>query len=176
MNEMITTIAGNAVAEVRTYRHPDQSETASVRVANNSSYFDRAKEEWVDRDANFVTVFASGSLAVGLQRSVSKGDPLVVFGRLSTRQWTTEDGKERASISMTAKSLGHDLTYGSAVFERARKRAEEPPMDPNTGEILPLEGGSGRLDADQDGEATAGPLVAEDALGAGQEDDSLLTQ
>jgi len=53
-----------------------------------------------------------------------KGDPVVIVGRLALREWE-QDGRAGSTLDLTADVIGHDLTRGTATFERTR-RVEMP--------------------------------------------------
>jgi single-strand DNA-binding protein len=52
--------------------------------------------------------------------SVSVGDPVIVHGRIDTRDWKTEQGEPRMSYEVDAYAVGHDLARGRAVFTKGR--------------------------------------------------------
>jgi single-strand DNA-binding protein len=56
---------------------------------------------------------------------VSKGDRICTTGRLKVRDW---DNGERTgtSVEIEAEVLGHDLSWGNAVFTRTVLVREEP--------------------------------------------------
>jgi single-strand DNA-binding protein len=55
--------------------------------------------------------------------SISKGDRILVMGRLRVRDW---DNGERAgtSVEIEAESIGHDLVWGSTTYTRTVKTQE----------------------------------------------------
>jgi single-strand DNA-binding protein len=59
-------------------------------------------------------------LAEGVTHSVLTGDPLVVTGRMYTRDWVGDDGQHRVSYELEAIAVGHDLSRGFARFTRHR--------------------------------------------------------
>ena len=59
-------------------------------------------------------------LAEGVGASIALGDPVVVVGRLFTRDWTDADGNARTSYEMEAVAVGHDLARGKGKFFRNR--------------------------------------------------------
>jgi single-strand DNA-binding protein len=73
-------------------------------------------------------------LAINASTSVSKGDRILVAGRLRVRDW---DNGERAgtSVEIEAESIGHDLAWGSAVFTRTVLVREAEPADPEAAEV-----------------------------------------
>jgi single-strand DNA-binding protein len=62
-------------------------------------------------------------LAEGVNQSVVTGDPLVVTGRMYTRDWVGDDGQHRVSYELEAVAVGHDLSRGFARFARHRPAA-----------------------------------------------------
>ena len=59
-------------------------------------------------------------LAEGVAASVIVGDPVIVYGRIYTRDWKDENGNTRISYEMEAYSIGHDLARGRARFFRSK--------------------------------------------------------
>lgn len=135
MREPRTTITGNVTKDVTEHRYEDGTVTAVIRLASTSRYFDQDKKDFTDRKTEFFTVFARRSLARNVIDSVRKGDPLIVTGRLGSAEWT-KDGVTGFSMTVQAEAIGHDLTYGAGVFTRASRRAAEPLIDEQSGEIL----------------------------------------
>ncbi|GAB3943948.1 hypothetical protein GCM10027614_33350 [Micromonospora vulcania] len=63
------------------------------------------------------------------------GDPVVVCGRLYTRDWTDDAGNHRTLYELEAVAVGHDLSRGRARFLRNR-----PSMTTSTVEDAEAEG------------------------------------
>jgi single-strand DNA-binding protein len=93
---------------------------ANFRVASTARRFDREKSQWVDGNNLRVRVTAWRRLAEGVASSIAVGDPVVVYGRLYSRDWKDENGNNRVSYEMEAFSIGHDLARGRAKFFRTR--------------------------------------------------------
>lgn len=141
MRDIHTTIRGNITKKPQRCTGNDG---VQVRVAVNSTYFDRDKNVWAERKTEFITVFARGSLARNVLESLDKGQPVIASGRLGSSQWEREDGTVGHSLVLQAETLGHDLTFGSSTFRRPPRRDDDvPDMDPDTGEILSQATGSG---------------------------------
>jgi len=89
----------------------------SFRIACSQRRFDAGRGIWVDGETNWYTVTAFHSLAINTAGSVNKGDRIIVNGKLRVRDW---DNGERAgtSVEIEADSIGHDLSWGSSVFNR----------------------------------------------------------
>ena len=134
MREMHTTIRGNVTKAPA----PCNGNTgAQVRVAVNSTYFDRETQQWADRKPEFITVFAHGKLSQNILGSLTKGQPIIATGRMGSSEWTREDGTTGYSLVLQADSLGHDLTYGTSSFQKSpRPDTDVPEIDRSTGEII----------------------------------------
>jgi len=75
-------------------------------------------------DRLFVTVTCWRKLANGVAASLSKGDPVVVTGRLFTRGYEVE-GQKRSVTEVDAIAVGPDLSRCSAELLRVRRAASE---------------------------------------------------
>lgn len=89
----------------------------SFRLASSLRHFDRKTNTWVDAGTNWYTVSAFRRLALGAAASISKGDRVIVTGRLRLRDWKSAD-KAGMSIEVDADALGHDLNWGTASYMR----------------------------------------------------------
>jgi single-strand DNA-binding protein len=99
----------------------------SFRLASTQRRFDRTESRWVDGDTNWYTITAFRQLAINAAGSVAKGERVIVTGRLRIRDWTAGD-KAGTTVEIDADAIGHDLSWGSAVFTRSVSTAvrEEP--------------------------------------------------
>ena len=77
--------------------------------------------EWGDEQTIWVTVSCSGRLAEHVRLSLHKGDPVIVGGRLRSRQWVDANGVEHEQLQIRATTVGHDLTAGCANFYRLKR-------------------------------------------------------
>ena len=97
----------------------------SFRLASSKRRFDRTKKIWIDGETNWFTITSFRQLAINSASSISKGDRIVVNGKLKVRDW---DNGERSgtSVEVEAESLGHDLVWGTAEFTRTVLVREDP--------------------------------------------------
>jgi single-strand DNA-binding protein len=100
----------------------------SFRLASSKRRFDRTKKIWVEGETNWFTINSFRQLAINSASSISKGDRIVVSGRLKVRDW---DNGERSgtSVEIEADSLGHDLVWGTTQFSRTVLVREDPEDD-----------------------------------------------
>lgn len=103
-------------------------------MASTARRFDRSSDQWVDGDRVIVTVNCWKRLADGTHATVHKGDPVVVSGRLRTREYECE-GRWRSSTGVDANAVGIDLARKVAprvtgppepASDRMWEAAEEP--------------------------------------------------
>ena len=103
-----------------TPRHITTSEglaITSFRLASSQRRYDRVQQRWIDGDTNWYTVSAFRNLAQNAATSVSKGDRVVLTGRVRIRDWENTD-RSGTTVEVEAESVGHDLTWGTAVYTR----------------------------------------------------------
>ena len=95
----------------------------SFRLAASLRKFDRTLNRWVEAETNWFTITSFRQLAINASMSISKGDRILVMGRLRVRDW---DNGERAgtSVEIEAESIGHDLVWGSTTYTRTVKSQE----------------------------------------------------
>ena len=119
MNETLVTVVGNLVDDPRLRTTESGVEVTSFRVASTARRLDRDANRWVDYGQLFLGVSCWRMLGVNVVASLRKGDPVVVSGRLFTRQYE-RDGQLRSSYEMDAVAVGPDLARGTATFQRTR--------------------------------------------------------
>ncbi|MEV0723928.1 single-stranded DNA-binding protein [Micromonospora purpureochromogenes] len=119
MFDTYVTIVGNVLTAPE-WRRTTQSNTlvANFKVASTARRLDRDSGRWVDGNSLRVRVNCWRKLAEGVAASVMVGDPVVVAGRLYTRDWTDDAGNHRTVYELEAVAVGHDLSRGRARFLR----------------------------------------------------------
>jgi single-strand DNA-binding protein len=134
MNDIFTTVIGNAVTDVSLRTTTTGVSVASFRIASNPRRFDKATNSWIEQETNFLTITAWSQLAENVALSVHKGQSLVVSGKLKIRQW--QDGeKNGTSVEIDAVSIGHDLNRGTSEFTKIKRVSENFDQDPWVNEV-----------------------------------------
>jgi single-strand DNA-binding protein len=126
MNDITMTIVGNVVRDVELRFTSAGDPVASFRVAMSSRRFDRATERWVDSDTHYFTVTCWRSMAHNVVQSVTKGMPVVVTGRLRTREVERPCGDHGHLVryhDIEATAVGPDLARGTATFTKVKRDA-----------------------------------------------------
>lgn len=101
----------------------------TMRVAWTPRRLDRVTGEWVDADTSFLSVACYRKLAENAATCLRKGDPVVVRGRVSVRDFEDKNGLQRTTVEVDATSVGHDLSRGVAQFQRVRPQTGMTAME-----------------------------------------------
>lgn len=127
MSEIVT-VSGLVATTPRHLVTQDGLPITSFRLAASHRRFDRKENKWIDGETNWFTVTAFRQLAINSAGSVSKGERVLVTGKLRVRDW---DNGERAgtSVEVEADAIGHDLTWGTATFTRTVLVREPDPAE-----------------------------------------------
>lgn len=108
MFETPVTIVGFVLTEPTTHALRNGHRVTRFRLAATARRFDRTAQEWVDGDRVVATVKCWTRMADRVAGEVRKGDPLLVNGRLSTREHES-GGQRRLIVEVQADALGVDL-------------------------------------------------------------------
>lgn len=117
-------VVGTIATDPRFSRTGSRAAFCSFRIACHDRRFDREQGQWIDGEVNWLTVSAFRGLAEHAHASFSKGDRVIVSGRLRIRKWTTED-RSGTNVEVEAEALGHDLRCGVSSFSRRTSSADQ---------------------------------------------------
>jgi single-strand DNA-binding protein len=154
------TIVGNAL-NTPEWRRLESSKTlvAKFKVAATSRRYDREHGRWVDGASLRVRVNCWRRLAENVSASVLSGDPLIVTGRMYTRDWIGDDGQRRVSYELDAVAVGHDLSRGQSRFTRQRRASSTTVVDEDDRSAgRPDDGPAERSDGAGSGGVDEGPV------------------
>ncbi len=118
MNDTFVTVVGNVVDSPRRVSL-DNGAVTNFRMASTSRRYDAGRQEFVDSGTFWVDVECWGALSSNVSASVSKGDPVLVHGVLTTHSWESEAGP-RSKPRIKAFAVGPNLVRGTSVFKRDR--------------------------------------------------------
>ncbi|WP_346622481.1 single-stranded DNA-binding protein [Blastococcus montanus] len=116
MNDTLVTVVGNVVDSPRRVSLQSGAVT-NFRMASTSRRYDAAREEFVDSGTFWVDVECWGALSGNVSASLSKGDPVVVHGALTTQSWESDAGP-RSKPRIKAFAVGPNLQKGRSLFTR----------------------------------------------------------
>jgi len=82
----------------------DSKAIATITVACNDSYKDKATGQMVDK-TEFVRVVAFGRLAEIIGEYLKKGSQVYIEGKIQTRKWQDQQGQDRYTTEIVANDL-----------------------------------------------------------------------
>ena len=115
--------------------------------------------EWGDEQTIWVTVSCSHRLAEHVRLSLRKGDPVIVGGRLRSRQWVDANGVPHEQLQIRATTVGHDLTGGTSTFYRLKRAVAGEVIEPGA-EVLEAGNDGDRVDGEETGSIDVASLAA----------------
>lgn len=78
---------------------------AKFSVATNEGYFDKNSSAWKELPTEWHNIVAWGLLAQKAEKSLGKGDMVLVEGKIRTRKWQDKSGQDRYTTEINADSL-----------------------------------------------------------------------
>jgi single-strand DNA-binding protein len=96
------------------HRRRENARAATQRIQQDG--------EWRDGDASFPRVNIWRGQAEHLADSLTKGDRVMVTGRLRQRSWETPEGEKRSVTELEADEVGASLKWATAKVERTTHR------------------------------------------------------
>jgi single-strand DNA-binding protein len=78
---------------------------AKFSLATNEGYFDKNSNAWKDMPTEWHNIVAWGPLAQKVEKSMGKGDMVLIEGRIHTRKWQDKNGQDRWSTDIQAENI-----------------------------------------------------------------------
>jgi single-strand DNA-binding protein len=120
MNETYVTLQGWVGNEVEV-REVGDTQCASFRVGCTPRR--QRGGVWVDGETSWYTVNCWRALARNVAESITKGDAVVVHGRVRVDVWEREGQPPSVAWVVDATFVGHDLNRGTSVFAKVARQA-----------------------------------------------------
>jgi len=130
--ETLITVVGNLTADVDLKYTAQGVAVANFSVASTSRTFDKASGEYKDGQALFLRCNLWRQPAEHAVESLSKGDRVIVTGRLRQRSFETREGEKRSVIELEVDEIGPSLRYATASVNKAGRSSApaQPGGDP----------------------------------------------
>lgn len=112
------TVVGNLTADPDLRFTPSGAAVANFTLASTPRTFDRQRNEWVDGDALFLRCAAWKQLGENVAESLTKGQQVIVQGRLKARSYETKQGEKRTSMELEVDAIGPNLQFATATVNR----------------------------------------------------------
>ena len=128
MYDAMVTIGGYVGTDVEFREGNGSGALAMFRVGSTPRWYDRSSGSWRDQETVWMTVKAWRGLAHNVKASVSKGEPVIVVGKLRASRWKDESGEERSKLvargrrrSATTSTAARRPTGGPSDLPRATR-------------------------------------------------------
>lgn len=133
-------VRGNLANEPKYW--PNNEKKVSVwktTVAINKGYYDRDTNKWVNKEAEYVSLTAFGTLADTLNQltetsEITKGMPIIATGNIDDhpQTWIDKDGNTHAELGLLLDSLSLDLISLARRNKQSQTAGTEPEETYNT--------------------------------------------
>jgi single-strand DNA-binding protein len=122
MPDTTTTIVGNLTEDPTVHFTTSGAPVSNFTVAVTARI--KNDDGWKDGETSFYRCTVWRSLAENLADSLSKGDRVIVYGRLQQRSWETPEGDKRSVVEVQAEDVGPSLKWATATAKRGNREGE----------------------------------------------------
>jgi single-strand DNA-binding protein len=114
------TILGNLTRDPELRFTPSGTAVVSFGLAVNRNIQNKSSGEW-ETQVDFFNVTAWYKLAENIAESLSKGDRVLVSGRLSQDSWEDKEGQKRSAVKIIANIVAPSLEFASCKIDKNPK-------------------------------------------------------
>lgn len=114
------TILGNITRDPELRFTPSGTAVVSFGLAVNRSIQNKKSGEW-QTEVDFFNVTAWYKLAENCAESLSKGDRVLVSGRLSQDSWEDKGGQKRSTVKIIASVVAPSMEFATCKLEKNPK-------------------------------------------------------
>ncbi|MEA5116673.1 MAG: single-stranded DNA-binding protein [Propionicimonas sp.] len=129
MTDPSITLAGNAVADPELRHDPDGNPQATLTVACNHSEYDKTTGQWVQGDTAFMKVVATKRLAENVAASITKGNRVVVTGKLRSRSYQGRDGNKKTVQEVHADEVAASMLLTTVTVNQTNRNTPPEPRE-----------------------------------------------
>jgi single-strand DNA-binding protein len=112
-------ITGNLVRDPELRRTESGISVCNIVVAVTPR--ERQGEGWKDGETQYWTVSAWRKLGENVAKSLERGDPVTVTGRVNFRSWETKEGEKRVQHLINADSVSVPLGFHTVIATKAER-------------------------------------------------------
>ncbi|CAI38247.1 single-stranded DNA-binding protein [Corynebacterium jeikeium] len=113
------TVVGNIVADPELRYTPNGAAVANFRVASTPRRYDQQAGQFVDGEPLFLTCNVWRQPAENVANSLSKGDRVIVTGRLRQRSYDDRNGERRTVFEIEVEEVGPSLRFATADINKS---------------------------------------------------------
>ena len=155
--ETVLTVVGNLTADPELRYTQAGIAVCNFTVASTPRSFDKAKNDWVDGETLFLRASVWREFGENVADSLTKGNRVVVSGRLKQTSYETKEGEKRTVMELDVDEIGPSLRYATAEVTRTQSNN-------NNRQTQPVDSwAAGAPGQAQDNWNTASPADKEDA-------------
>ena len=118
MADNTITVVGNLTRDPELRFTQTGRARALLGVAVNRRWMNRQTNER-EEQVSFFNVVCWADLAENVSESLSKGNRVVISGRLEQRSWETQDGEQRSVVEIVADEIAPSLRWATAEITRS---------------------------------------------------------
>ena len=111
------TILGNITRDPELRFTPSGTAVVNFGLAVNRNIQNKSSGEW-ETETDFFNVTAWYKLAENCAESLTKGDRVLVSGRLSQDNWEDKEGQKRSTVKIVANVIAPSLEFASCKLEK----------------------------------------------------------
>lgn len=124
--ETLITIVGNLVDNPELRYTPTGDAVTNFRVASTPRVYDRDTAEWSDGETLFLTCTVWRQYAENVAESLSRGNRVIVHGRLKQRSYENAEGEKRTVNEIDVEDVGPALRFNTVTLTRPDAAEKEP--------------------------------------------------
>jgi single-strand DNA-binding protein len=121
------TVVGNVTRDPELRFTPNGAPVCNFGVAWNR------KGQNDEEIVSFFDVTCWSGLAENVAESISKGDRVVVYGRLDQRSWESQEGERRSKVEIVADDVSPSLRWATVEITRNEFRGDGGSAAPTGG-------------------------------------------
>jgi single-strand DNA-binding protein len=114
----LITVVGNLVKDPEVKDLGAGKVLAKLRVASTERFQD-SDGSWKDGDTAFYDVVCWRTLAENVSASLSKGNKVIVHGKLKYREFQRKDGTKGNAFEIDATDVGQSMSIKSGSFSKS---------------------------------------------------------
>jgi len=111
------TVLGNLTRDPELRFTPNGTPVASFAIAVNKRIQNKNSGEWTN-SADFFNVVTWFKLAENCAESLSKGDRVLITGRLSQESWDDKEGQKRSAYRIIANIVAPSLEFATCKIDK----------------------------------------------------------
>lgn len=138
----IMTLIGNLTADPELRFTASGAAVVSVRVAQTRKFTDRSGQE--REDTLYMNANCWRDQAENIAESLSKGDRVIVVGRVKTRSYENKDGQTVYVTEIEADEIAPSLKWARATVNKVRGNGGAGNYGNRGGDSAPARGGATR--------------------------------